>query len=415
MSGSHTSNGSGTGSFTSSITGLTPNTTYYVRAYATNSAGTAYGTQRTFTTAQQVYVPTVTTNTVSNITQNSATCGGNVVDAGGGTVTARGVCWSTSQNPTVSGSHTSNGSGTGSFTSSITGLTPNTTYYVRAYATNSAGTGYGTTRTFTTTAAPSVPTGAINGRFSVSANQRVGNLQYRASTGTWQFAANQYDYIGNANSNISSSYSGWIDLFGWGTSGWNCGNTYYRPWDSNNSDGSLYGPPGQYNLTGSYANSDWGYYNAISNGGNTTHQWRTLTQSEWDYVFNTRNTSSGIRYAKAQVNGVNGVILLPDDWSTAYYSLSSTNNSGASFSSNVISASSWTNSLQAHGAVFLPAAGYRNGASVNDVGSYGYYWSASYCSSLSAWRVNFNDGSLYTGSAGDRYYGLSVRLVCPAE
>ena len=419
ISNSHTTNGTGTGSFTSSITGLSPNTTYYVRAYATNSAGTAYGNQRTFTTSAQVYLPTVTTNSVTNITQNSATCGGNVVNAGNGTVTARGVCWSTSSNPTINSNHTTNGTGTGSFTSGITNLSSGTTYYVRAYATNSAGTGYGETRTFTTASVPSVPTGAINGRFSVSASQRVyfsqGNLQYKASTAQWRFATNQYDYIGDANSNISQSYSGWIDLFGWGTSGWNCGNTYYRPWDSNNSNGSLYGPPGNYNLTGNYANSDWGYYNAISNGGNASHQWRTLTQGEWDYVFNIRNTSSGIRYAKAQVAGVNGVILLPDDWSTSYYNLYSTNSGGASFSSNVISSSTWENSLQSHGAVFLPAAGYRYGSSVYDVGGYGYYWSASYYGSYYAWGVNFDDGYLYADGADGRYLGRSVRLVCPAE
>ena len=148
ISGQHTSNGSGTGSFTSSITGLTAGTTYYVRAYATNSAGTAYGGQRSFTTSANP--PTVTTNTVSNITATSATCGGNVTATGGATVTARGVCWSTSQNPTVSNSHTTDGSGTGSFTSSIAGLTAGTTYYVRAYATNSAGTAYGSQMSFTT-------------------------------------------------------------------------------------------------------------------------------------------------------------------------------------------------------------------------------------------------------------------------
>ena len=150
VSGNHTTDGSGTGSFTSSITGLAANTTYYVRAYATNSAGTTYGEQRNFTTL--LTTPTVTTNTVSNITATTAICGGNVTSSGGASVTARGVCWSTSQNPTVSGSHTTDGSGTGNFTSSITGLAANTTYYVRAYATNSAGTTYGVQRTLTTTA-----------------------------------------------------------------------------------------------------------------------------------------------------------------------------------------------------------------------------------------------------------------------
>ena len=96
----------------------------------------------------QVNLPTVTTNAVTNITETTATCGGNVTSDGGATVTARGVCWSTSENPTVSNNHTNDGTGTGSFISSITGLSPGTTYYVRAYATNSAGTAYGEQRTF---------------------------------------------------------------------------------------------------------------------------------------------------------------------------------------------------------------------------------------------------------------------------
>lgn len=268
------------------------------------------------------------------------------------------------------------------------------------------------------------PTGAINGLFSVSATQQVwfsqGNLQYKASTNTWRFANNQWDYVGEANSNISSSYSGWIDLFGWGTSGWNCGNTYYHPWDSNKSCAECYGPPGEYNLTGSYANSDWGRYNAISNGGNTSNTWRTLTQSEWNYVFNMRSTTSGVRYTKAQVNNVNGVILLPDNWSSSYYTLYSTNSSEASFNSNVISSSNWTNNLQSHGAVFLPAAGYRSGISVYYIeGSLGSYWSASYSNFFSntfSFSVDFKDGYLNTSTNNStRYFGLSVRLVCPAN
>ena len=264
-----------------------------------------------------------------------------------------------------------------------------------------------------------VPTGAINGKFTINADGdqvyfSQGNLQYQASTNIWKFAENQYDYIGSTNSNISSTYSGWIDLFGWGTSGWNNGNTYYHPWDSNNSSGSTYGPPGQYNLTGSYANADWGVYNPISNGGNQTNQWRTLTQPEWNYVFNTRSTTSGIRYAKANVNNVNGVILLPDDWSTNTYSLSNTNSSGASFSSNTITASQWS-TLEQAGAVFLPAAGGRDGTSVSNVGSYGYYWSASFSYSYGAYNVYFNDSGLFTDGWSLRYFGRSVRLVAPAE
>ena len=144
---SHTTDGSGVGHFTSQLTGLTLSTTYYVRAYATSVFGTVYGNEVEYT---HIILPTVTTASVSNITTNAVTCGGNVTNSGGATVTARGVCWSTSQNPTVSNSHTTNGNGMGSFTSSITGLTAGTTYYVRAYATNSAGTAYGNELYFTT-------------------------------------------------------------------------------------------------------------------------------------------------------------------------------------------------------------------------------------------------------------------------
>lgn len=158
LSGQHTSDGNGTGAFTSILTGLEENTTYYVRAYATNSEGTSYGAQKTFTTSQNVVIPTLTTSDVTNVSTNYATCGGNVTSSGYGTVSARGVCWSTSQNPTVSNPHTTDGTGTGSFTSSITGLTENTTYYVRAYATNEAGTAYGDQKIFTTPHATTLPT-----------------------------------------------------------------------------------------------------------------------------------------------------------------------------------------------------------------------------------------------------------------
>ena len=149
VAGSHSTDGSGTGSFTSSITGLTPNTNYYVRAYATYSQGTVYGNSVSFTTPP-ITTATLTTNSVTSITSTSAVSGGNITDDGGGTITARGVCWSTSANPTISNPHTSNGTGAGSFTSNITGLTSGTTYYVRAYAANSAGTAYGNQHSFIT-------------------------------------------------------------------------------------------------------------------------------------------------------------------------------------------------------------------------------------------------------------------------
>jgi uncharacterized protein (TIGR02145 family) len=146
----HTNDGSGTGEFTSEITGLTPNTNYYVRAYATNISGTSYGENEGFTTAQESGLPVLTTNAVSSITQTTAASGGNITEDGGYEVIARGVCWNTSENPTLLNSYTEDGAGIGSFTSNITGLASGTRYYVRAYATNSTGTSYGNQFSFET-------------------------------------------------------------------------------------------------------------------------------------------------------------------------------------------------------------------------------------------------------------------------
>jgi uncharacterized protein (TIGR02145 family) len=144
-----TSDGTGTGAFTSSLTGLTPGTTYYVRAYATNSEGTSYGNEVTFS-SNPVILATLTTTAVTSITQTTAVAGGNISSDGGGAITARGVCWSTATAPLATGLHTTETGTTGTFTSNLTGLTSNTKYYIRAYANNSAGTAYGDENSFTT-------------------------------------------------------------------------------------------------------------------------------------------------------------------------------------------------------------------------------------------------------------------------
>ena len=510
ISGSHAYNGTGTGSYTVNMTGLTANTHYYVRAYAKNSAGVSYGNEVDFTTAQNVSAPTVTTTQVTNVQQTTATGGGNVTNSGGATVTERGICWSTNHNPTTSGSHANSGTGTGSFTVNMTGLTSNTTYYVRAYAINSAGTSYGsevsfttqqaTTYTITVSANPgnggtvsgggtynqgalctvhaqaatnyqftnwtengnvvstqatytftvnsnrtlvahftynggggNAPTGAINGLFTINANGdqvyfSQGNLQYigSASVPYWKFAEHQWDYFGD-NGQFSTNQNVDRDLFGWGTSGWSgSGATYYRPWDTDNSDDSLYGPPGLNNLNGTYAQADWGVHNSISNGGGQTGQWRTLTGGfgcEWNYIFNQRNASTvngkpNARYAKATVNSVAGVVLFPDEYThpsaVAAPAYESINVPGTYFTSNNWSGSAWT-AMEEAGCVFLPAAGYRRGTSVNIVGSGGIYWSASCYNSYGAYYVSFGDSALDPQSPGNRYLGFSVRLVRVAE
>ena len=230
--------------------------------------------------------------------------------------------------------------------------------------------------------------------FSVSATETVtfspGNLQYHAANDEWRFAPNQTDYIGEANENISSNYNGWIDLFGWGT-----GN--------NPTNAST-----DYDDYQTFV--DWGV-NKIGNDAPNT--WRTLTVDEWDYLIDKRTNASQLM-GVAQVNGVNGLILLPDNWICP---------SGVTFKSGfhyyygtdyyaeyqTFSASEWSK-LEASGAVFLSAAGYRSGSDLYFVQNFGHYWSATEYGSFSADYLGF--GSDGAGLGGDaRYSGRSVRLV----
>ena len=164
--------GTGIGAFSTNLSSLNSATTYYVRAFATNSVGTAYGNELSFTTAS---APTLAaTSTVTAITSSTATSGGSVTSTGGAALTAVGVCWSTSTNPTTANSFTNNGTTT-SFSSDMTGLTASTTYYVRAYATNSVGTSYGSQVSFTTPAA--VPPALSNqASFRWGVNQVANNM-----------------------------------------------------------------------------------------------------------------------------------------------------------------------------------------------------------------------------------------------
>lgn len=164
---SKTSDSNGTGQYSSSITGLTAGTLYYVRAYATNSAGTAYGNEITFTTGV-TQAATLTTAAVTAITATTATSGGSISDDGGSPVTARGVCYGLNANPTISDTHTADGSDKGTFSSNLTGLTASTLYHVRAYATNGVGTAYGNDVSFTsgTTTSGSLDVSIVGMAFS---------------------------------------------------------------------------------------------------------------------------------------------------------------------------------------------------------------------------------------------------------
>jgi len=158
----------GTGEFTSEIKGLIPDTTYYARAYATNHDGTSYGLQVTFKTKRST-LPVITTSIVTDIAETTATSGGNISFDGGTPITARGVCWSTSTNPTILNSKTVNGVDTGTFISNITNLRASTIYYVRSYATNKVGTNYGNQVSF---------------KFQLTVNDIDGNIYSVVTIGT---------------------------------------------------------------------------------------------------------------------------------------------------------------------------------------------------------------------------------------
>lgn len=245
------------------------------------------------------------------------------------------------------------------------------------------------------------------GRFSVGENSQVvfaqGNLQYNASTGIFRFAPEQYDIVGDGNSHVASNYSGWIDLMGWGTSGYegSC------PWLSTTNEAD-YGP-----TTGNIATTqyDWGVHNAIENAG-AADTWRTLTSSEWDYLLYTRSATK--RFAKVALTvgsaTVNGLVLFPDGYDFTDGLVCNQANLGydGQGGSNMLTMSLWQQ-MEAEGAVFLPAAGYREGTQPGSVGGAGYYWSSSRIVG-SARALRFADRNMVLDGSPATYYGYAVRL-----
>lgn len=269
--------------------------------------------------------------------------------------------------------------------------------------------------------------GQLTSEFSISASKKIhfskGNLQYQASTKTWRFAENQYDYVGDKsngnvyvggtksnNEYIRDSYSGWIDLFGWGTGD----NPTIAT--TNRADYTTF--------------VDWGT-NAISNGGNVSNTWRTLTSEEWSYLFAERVNASTL-FGFGQVDNVNGLILLPDNWvapanvsftaSTSFIGSTSTiddnyDHAVNNFSDNTYSIATW-DLMESAGAVFLPAAGGRSGKSFDSDFFfrliYGAYWSSS-SDSNSAIGLSFTKLYLYYAQLTSPCAGRSVRLVRDIE
>ena len=360
---SKTNDGKGTGIFNSTISGLSAGTTYYVRAYATNSAGTAYGNEFSFTTLANL--PTLTTNTDICTNSTSVSSGGTVQSDGGTTVTARGVCWNTTPSPTTSNTKTTDGSGLGSFTSTIFGLTPGTTYYLRAYSINAAGSAYGNEVSFTTTPTSSFNCGTVT--------DIDGNVYHTVTIGTqcWMvenLRTTKYrngDPIPNVTDNAA-----WVGLTSDGYCWWNNDASTYKP---------IYGA-----LYNWYAVSD---VRNIAPAG-----WHVSSDDEWKLMEIYLDVTSAI----TNPNGWEGTDVSGKLKETCFTYWPSPNE-GASNSS---------------GFTALPGGFRRDGGAFFTFGVDGLFWTSTEADVSRAWyrRLFYGYANVFRNQ-DEKWGGFSVRCV----
>ena len=343
--------GSGIGSFTCDLTDLQDGTTYYVRAYAINEKGTAYGKEVSFTTKTKT-IATIVTTLATNVSYTSAMVGGNVTDDGGVEVFERGIVYSTNQNPTTADSKVTSGSGVGSFSCNLTGLQPSTSYYVRAYAINSKGTAYGEEVNFTTT--------QLNDGEGIENGYVYVDLGLSVKWATCNVGASKPEEYG--------------DYFAWGeiepkevydlsTYKWCNGSEFsFTKYNTKSLRGTVDNKT-QLDLSDDAAHVNWGGAWRMPTDAELTE---LLEQCTWTWTTNNR------------VNG---------------YKVTSNNNGNS---------------------IFLPAAGDRFGSSLNYAGFYASYWSNSLLidDPVFALSVHINSNEVYRVAVG-RICGKSVRPVCP--
>ena len=341
--------GKGKGSFSVKLSNLKEATTYYARAYAVNSKGTSYGEQKSFTTGK-TDVPNVTTTEVTDVSFATATVSGEVTSDGGLIVTERGVVYGTSPNPTTADTKSVSGKGKGSYSVALSNLQEATTYYVRAYAVNSKGTSYGEQKSFTTK--NSSDPAYYHGYVDLGLSVKWATCNVGADS-----PEDYGDYFAWGETEPKSTYN-------WSAYKWcqgdsdnltkYCTHSYYGTVDNKT----------QLDLSDDAAHVNWG------------GAWRMPTHDELTELI------EGCSWTWTTQNGVNG------------YKVTSKTNGNS---------------------IFLPAAGARDDSSLYNAGTYGYYWSSSLNTDYPgrAGAVCFFSSLVEQSSDYPRYYGFSVRSVCP--
>lgn len=440
--------GSGTGAFTCNLSDLQAGTTYYVRAYAINSKGTAYGDEISFTTALPVSLASVTTSSVSNVTETTALAGGSVTSDGNASVTERGVCISTVSNPTTANTKITAGSGTGSFTCNLTGLQANTTYYVRAYAINSKGTAYGEQVSFTTNKTvelPSVTTSAITqitqttavagGSVTADGNASVTERGVVYSTVSNPVINNIYHTTITSGSGTGSFSVNLTNLVE--------GTTYFVRAYAVNRAGVSYGEEVSFMTNGTENSHEyvdlglsvkWATCNVGANApeeygdyfawGETEpkdyYDWSTYKWCNGSYDTPTKyctNSSYGTVDNKTVLDKEDDAAAV--NWGGNWRMPTKTEQDELRHNCTW----TWTTQNGVKGykvtsksngnSIFLPAAGFRYNSSLNNAGSGGSFWSSSLTTGdpNNAFTLGFGSSGVHDGYS-NRYFGRSVRPVC---
>lgn len=359
--------GSNPGTITCKLNNLNQNTNYFVRAFAINEDGIVYGNELTFTTlATDIQVNTYE---ATNIGFYTATISASIINPQSTSISKCGFCWSTTEHPTIENEKVSNTYYSNSFSNTITNLYSSNTHYLRAFVTTDEGTIYGNEITLTTIEAPECPEYASNGLYTINDNGNQAWFSY-----------------GNL---ILDNYDNWaLSWEQWYHAGTSVGPDHLFGWREN------FGQP-------------------------QFHNWRVPTggpNGEWDYIFNKRTTTSGIRFAKGSIEGVEGIILVPDNWRTSIYGLSNTNNEESLYSSNYLTTANWR-LLEAAGCIFLPAAGYLYHSviyycnQVEQTNPTGYYWSSTPKNNGQQYGIIFRNSYIHTQATPVMDRGYSVRLI----